>query len=276
MVFRTADLNAVKIDVFDVKPGGRPPPRSACCRVPSLGMVISLLMIHSLQLVYHASDRIQAIAPVEDQDRDDDQEFRFRFHGCKKNQSSTPKVFEFAALNQVEFEFWTSFPTSWQVHEWVFEADLSVVTESLWFILQTAEAVAPVNDLVITESISSRAVSPQQQLQLQNQRTLEAVMQLLTLEELRPAAACPTESSAFQETTSSSQCVRLDLPNSPSAGRKSSESCVVCYDGPQSVVCVPCGHITMCVTCANQVMNSTCVCPVCRMDVREIVKIFRV
>lgn len=27
MVFRTADSNAVRIDLFDVKPGGRPPPR---------------------------------------------------------------------------------------------------------------------------------------------------------------------------------------------------------------------------------------------------------
>lgn len=52
--------------------------------------------------------------------------------------------------------------------------------------------------------------------------------------------------------------------------------CVVCYDAHQTVVCVPCGHIAMCMSCAKQVMLKTRVCPVCRVRVREIVKIFRV
>lgn len=51
--------------------------------------------------------------------------------------------------------------------------------------------------------------------------------------------------------------------------------CVVCFDGPQDAVCVPCGHNTLCVDCGDRIMNSTRLCPVCRQDIREIVKLYR-
>lgn len=52
--------------------------------------------------------------------------------------------------------------------------------------------------------------------------------------------------------------------------------CVICFDGPQSAVCVPCGHNAICMDCAKEVLDTTALCPVCRMQVREVIKIFRV
>jgi hypothetical protein len=52
--------------------------------------------------------------------------------------------------------------------------------------------------------------------------------------------------------------------------------CVICFDGPQTAVCVPCGHNAMCMGCAEEVMESTCECPVCRRPIRELIKLYRV
>lgn len=63
--------------------------------------------------MYHASDRIQAIVPVDSYN--EDPAFGFTFRGCQKSQIAEPKRFEFAALDSAEFGFWTSFPGSWWV-----------------------------------------------------------------------------------------------------------------------------------------------------------------
>ena len=51
--------------------------------------------------------------------------------------------------------------------------------------------------------------------------------------------------------------------------------CVVCFDGPQSTVCVPCGHNAICMECGEKIMNSVAQCPVCRAHVRELIKLYR-
>lgn len=52
--------------------------------------------------------------------------------------------------------------------------------------------------------------------------------------------------------------------------------CVICFDGPQSAVCVPCGHNAICMDCAGELLDTTRLCPVCRVHVREVIKLFRV
>jgi len=66
------------------------------------------------------------------------------------------------------------------------------------------------------------------------------------------------------------ELIRSDVPAS------SGDECVVCFDGPQSAVCVPCGHNAICMACASEIVNSTSQCPVCRVEIREIIKLYKV
>ncbi|GMF47962.1 unnamed protein product [Phytophthora fragariaefolia] len=52
--------------------------------------------------------------------------------------------------------------------------------------------------------------------------------------------------------------------------------CVICFDGPQSAVCVPCGHNAVCMKCAEEILATTAECPVCRARIRELIKLYRV
>lgn len=52
--------------------------------------------------------------------------------------------------------------------------------------------------------------------------------------------------------------------------------CVICFDGPQAAVCVPCGHNAVCMSCAEEILETTCECPVCRQPIRELIKLYRV
>ncbi|KAF0690681.1 Aste57867_17936 [Aphanomyces stellatus] len=52
------------------------------------------------------------------------------------------------------------------------------------------------------------------------------------------------------------------------------EECIVCLDRPKQVVCVPCGHVAACVVCAEHIQQTTRKCPICRTDVRELIKLF--
>lgn len=52
--------------------------------------------------------------------------------------------------------------------------------------------------------------------------------------------------------------------------------CVICFDGPQAAVCVPCGHNAICMACAEEILETTCECPVCRQPIRELIKLYRV
>lgn len=50
--------------------------------------------------------------------------------------------------------------------------------------------------------------------------------------------------------------------------------CLVCFDAPRNVVCVPCGHVCMCMRCADRVERSTHHCIVCRAAIQSIVQVF--
>jgi len=42
--------------------------------------------------------------------------------------------------------------------------------------------------------------------------------------------------------------------------------CVVCFDAPRDVVCVPCGHFTLCHRCVDTIFAHTPRCPTCRIE----------
>ncbi|CAK4081785.1 unnamed protein product [Aphanomyces euteiches] len=51
--------------------------------------------------------------------------------------------------------------------------------------------------------------------------------------------------------------------------------CIVCFDAAQDAVCVPCGHNAICMDCAELLMQQDVrPCPVCRKNIREVVRIY--
>ncbi|KAF0689464.1 Aste57867_19099 [Aphanomyces stellatus] len=65
-----------------------------------------------------------------------------------------------------------------------------------------------------------------------------------------------------------------DAKGSESSARR--RDCIVCFDGPQDAVCVPCGHNAICMDCAEHLMaQDTRPCPVCRKNIREVVRIYQ-
>ncbi|KAF0700138.1 Aste57867_9326 [Aphanomyces stellatus] len=51
--------------------------------------------------------------------------------------------------------------------------------------------------------------------------------------------------------------------------------CVVCHYRPQEGVCVPCGHRAVCMACADTIVTQEVKsCPICRANVREIIRLF--
>lgn len=49
------------------------------------------------------------------------------------------------------------------------------------------------------------------------------------------------------------------------------EACIICMDEAHEVVVVPCGHFCMCGGCGNQVKEITGLCPLCRVEIQELV-----
>ncbi|KAF0774908.1 hypothetical protein AaE_001391 [Aphanomyces astaci] len=67
-----------------------------------------------------------------------------------------------------------------------------------------------------------------------------------------------------------------DFSMLPPASAPDPHECVVCFDGPQEGVCVPCGHHAVCMACARRLLaHPPASCPVCRGPVREIIRMFR-
>jgi hypothetical protein len=50
--------------------------------------------------------------------------------------------------------------------------------------------------------------------------------------------------------------------------------CCVCLEHPASHVMVPCGHVCVCHSCEGFVTNGDKLCPICRVPVITVVKVF--
>ena len=50
--------------------------------------------------------------------------------------------------------------------------------------------------------------------------------------------------------------------------------CVVCMDAVNTHIFYPCGHKCVCAGCADMIMESNAVCPACRGEAREAIRVF--
>jgi len=53
--------------------------------------------------------------------------------------------------------------------------------------------------------------------------------------------------------------------------KKSRKTCVVCLDKVSVVICLPCAHLCLCEECSG---NHLLVCPMCRMDINQLKKVY--
>ncbi|GBG78829.1 hypothetical protein CBR_g28052 [Chara braunii] len=65
-------------------------------------------------------------------------------------------------------------------------------------------------------------------------------------------------------------------PREPQRSWKTDGGCPICMDNPADAVCVPCGHVAGCVSCLGDIHSRNMGCPVCRADIREVIKMFKV
>ncbi|KAM7257685.1 hypothetical protein ACFE04_013426 [Oxalis oulophora] len=57
---------------------------------------------------------------------------------------------------------------------------------------------------------------------------------------------------------------------------ESSSSCVICWDAKIEGACVPCGHMCGCMKCLAKVKARKWNCPVCRVKIKQIMKVYTV
>ncbi|KAJ8438160.1 hypothetical protein Cgig2_033039 [Carnegiea gigantea] len=56
----------------------------------------------------------------------------------------------------------------------------------------------------------------------------------------------------------------------------SSNLCIICWGAPVEGACVPCGHMPGCMSCLKEVKVKNGVCPVCRSDIDQVIKLYGV
>ncbi|MDA9603530.1 RING-HC finger protein [bacterium] len=54
----------------------------------------------------------------------------------------------------------------------------------------------------------------------------------------------------------------------------SAQACIVCFENAMEAACIPCGHRCLCVDCADRFRHPGAKCPVCRVDLLMVVKIW--
>ncbi|CAI5731689.1 unnamed protein product [Peronospora destructor] len=279
LVLRTAASDVVEIDLFPMKPGERRPP------------------VPSLELLYKTSDGIQQSDNATWLNR---KEYRLSLKVSRKlgsNRASAIQSMDFAATNQEELTAWKTFLTTLRVNA---PATIARGANSC----QRAQSSQP----------GASCAQGNQDAVLQEQRDLERALQL-SLQEARhhsrthTAPSAPPPSDTMLETLGYSETVvgpdgveivqllRDDdtavahdassrSPASALLGKtgitgltaeaQRSDECVICFDGPQEAVCVPCGHNAVCMNCAQELLDTTGLCPVCRQQVREAIRLYRV
>ncbi|PRQ36597.1 putative transcription factor C2H2 family [Rosa chinensis] len=57
-------------------------------------------------------------------------------------------------------------------------------------------------------------------------------------------------------------------------GENASSSCVICMDAPVEGAFIPCGHMAGCMACLNDIKDKNWDCPVCRVKVDQVIKLY--
>ncbi|KAG5246351.1 auxin-regulated protein [Salix suchowensis] len=55
-----------------------------------------------------------------------------------------------------------------------------------------------------------------------------------------------------------------------------SSSCIICWEAPVEGACVPCGHMAGCMPCLSEIKATKGVCPVCRSNINQVIRIYAV
>ncbi|XP_041006469.1 putative E3 ubiquitin-protein ligase XBAT34 isoform X1 [Juglans microcarpa x Juglans regia] len=56
----------------------------------------------------------------------------------------------------------------------------------------------------------------------------------------------------------------------------SSSSCIICWEAPVEGACIPCGHMAGCMSCLVEIKAKKGVCPVCRSNIKQVVRFYAV
>ncbi|GMF24333.1 unnamed protein product [Phytophthora lilii] len=268
---------------------------------------LTTIVVNSTELLYRTSDGIQQSDDVTWLNRKD---FRLSLKVSRKlgtSRASAIQSADFAASNQGELVAWKTFLTSLRVNPPVNPITTAFGGQSSPS--QPAQAARPAPASAVAHN-----ASPTQAALLQEQRDLERALRL-SLEEsgrmsrthLAPSAPPPSdtmletlgysdtvvgpdgveivqllrddESSAAHGSSSpppASSSYPVKSTTAQSSEAQDTNECVICFDGPQEAVCVPCGHNAVCMTCAQELLDTTRLCPVCRQQVREVIRLYRV
>ncbi|XP_068729626.1 tumor susceptibility gene 101 protein-like [Montipora capricornis] len=51
--------------------------------------------------------------------------------------------------------------------------------------------------------------------------------------------------------------------------------CIICMEKKSDSVLIPCGHLGFCLRCANELKRTTTVCPVCRKNIDQVLRVYQ-
>eukprot|EP00850_Spirogloea_muscicola_P015351 SM000117S25471 [mRNA] locus=s117:40520:44208:- [translate_table: standard] len=99
-------------------------------------------------------------------------------------------------------------------------------------------------------------------------------------EDLSPAYSIPEPAVQYPsvDMTPVDMVDSMGATGAPSGGEepKKGGQCIVCWDAPASVVCIPCGHVAGCMACLSEIKDKGWGCPVCRAPIRDLLKVYQV
>ncbi|KDP26523.1 hypothetical protein JCGZ_17681 [Jatropha curcas] len=55
-----------------------------------------------------------------------------------------------------------------------------------------------------------------------------------------------------------------------------SSSCIICWEAPVEGACIPCGHMAGCMACLSEIKAKKGVCPVCRAQLSQVIRLYAV
>lgn len=67
---------------------------------------------------------------------------------------------------------------------------------------------------------------------------------------------------------------KLQRPISSGADLSMSNTCVICFGAQKTYACIPCGHRCICNSCFQNARKMIVKCPICRIKVTQILKIY--
>ncbi|OQR91861.1 hypothetical protein ACHHYP_20165 [Achlya hypogyna] len=249
VVLRT-DVHSSTLEMafYDTKPGARLPP------VPNSTVMYKL----GTPIVQPGTQRTFG-----------NKELSFCFSGIQRthdDQRGVLRKIECAAMDAPGLASWTTFFETYAV--------LKDVPDALLVPLHSSPPPAPeASPAPVARSASASAVtesvlSPP----WVAQRSVSEPKLLHVPDEVVPSDA-PVPSAPML-----SPVVEVAAASAPplEAAAGGTRECVVCFDGPQSAVCVPCGHNAVCMRCADYILAAPArPCPVCRSPVREIIRLYQ-